>query len=237
VSLALVAFFAVGVVASKEKSLALITFTAMPALDTISNSLYLLQTRFYNPLFFSLVVVFHFTQNWVWVLQMYKLGALLPGYLFAPPTFMTNGTLLWLGRDLGDGPQTFVSCLGWPSCYGKRLSCTYPLHDTLTKLFVYWIVWIGCFFVQLGSALLLVMLYTPIYAFHIPFWTIWALIGVYVNHVKAMAIGKVWNLWFYVWLGIDKARYERVESSCFIDTGIMNSSLFVGMNTHIDTNI
>jgi len=150
---------------------------------------------------------------------------------------MVDGSLLWLGQDRGPGPKTTLrerifSCLGWPTCYGKRISCTFEKHDTLTKLFVYWVVWIGCVFGQVASFFLLLLLYVPYLAFHIPFWTIWALIGVYINHVKAMAIGRVWNAWFRVWLGNDRVRFERVESSCFIDTGIMNSSLFVGMNTH-----
>ena len=180
VSIGLVAFFASGVVASGEKSLALITFTLMPALDTISNTLYLLQTRFYSPLLFALVVTFHFLQNWIFVKRMVEIKALLPGFLLPPPSFLRDGSLLWLGRDVNTKTKTLFSWMGWPTYHGKRLSCTFDKHDTLTKLFVYWVVWISCIFSQFFCVIALLACYVPIYAFHIPFWCIWALIGGFV---------------------------------------------------------
>lgn len=204
-------FFIMGTVISGEKALSLITFTIMPALDTVSNSLYMLQTNFYSPLLFALVVLFHFLPDTVLIYRMREYGALIPGYYIPQPRFLTDGSLWWLG---GEG--------GFPTYFGKKMSCTFERHDTLMKILSFWVVWIVSIGAQIGCIFLYVFRHTPYILIHLPFWGVWMLIGCYCYQIKAMAIGKIWLGWFRVWLNSNK-----MDSDVAIDTDIMNQSIFV----------
>ena len=212
VSVLLALFFIGGAIATGEKAPALIALTIMPALNTISNALYMLETNFYSPTLFALVVLFHFLPDAVLFYRMYTLGVLAPGFHIPRPAVMTDGTLFWLWYDEK----------GYPTQYCKRLSCTFERHDTLMKVMSFWLVWLASVAVQVVCVLVYALLYLPYLALHAPFWCAWILVGCYCYHVKAMAIGKVWSAWFRVWLNSDK-----MESHILVDTDIMNQGIFV----------
>ena len=97
----LVTFYAICLSVSKVRSPALLAFTVFPAMDVISDILYLLQTTFKNKLLFGACILFIILPNFMFMRKMYEIGALIPRFLITLPAFFYNGAFIWLGTKEG----------------------------------------------------------------------------------------------------------------------------------------
>lgn len=206
-------------------------FTILPALDVVSDILYLLQTRFYNVGLMITCIIFIFAPCSIFVHTLYDEEALVPHILLPVPEFLEDNSLLWLSIH-GGQPFYHRSRIEWLS---------YDRLDTIPKLIGYWIIMIGlvasqgiCGAVQYG-------IYSLYMLFHIPFSIIWLVFGFFLHSIKMMCVGQVWTFWFRVWrrrdlmrdidtgkvLRDEKGRTKgRHDSNVTIATDIMNESLF-----------
>ena len=188
------------------RSPALLAFTIFPALDILTDTLYLVQTTFFSPILAYFVAFFIIAPNIVFSIKLYNIGALKPQFLIPLPT----QRFLWLGVDKG-----------FPTAYGARLGISFERHDTLLKLISYWISWALVIALQLACLAVFSMIALPALAVHLPFYIVWLFIGFFLHQTKSLAIGKIWTLWFRVWTGTNK-----YELTALVDTGFMNESLF-----------
>ena len=212
-----VAFYIMSVAAAGVVNPALVAFTIFPAMDVISDILYLLQTTFENQALFFTCIVFIFLPNSIFIFKIYRMGALVPSFLVKLPSIMVDrSTLLWLGEEKG-----------YPLYYGEKLRVSFDRHDSLMKLVSYWIVWVVCIIVQMFTVVFVILLYIPVFAVHIPFWIVWLLLGFYCNQIKAMAIKRVWTVWFQLWTNSNKFD----SKAQLVDTGVMNEAIFAEFMT------
>lgn len=76
---------------------AMVVFSLFPALDVISDLVYLITNNFYRPAFFYLCITFIVLPNVIFLRKLREVGALTPHYVIPQPTFLADNTLLWLG--------------------------------------------------------------------------------------------------------------------------------------------
>jgi len=124
---------------------------------------------------------------------------------------------------LKDGTFFWLSCTkgGSPLYRGGKLWLSLPQHDTLLKVIYFIVLWVLCVVAQILSIACFCVLYAPIVAVHIPLWTVWLLLGAYLLQIKMLSVGRVWTIYFRVWLAND----NRLDSKAIVDTTLMNHAL------------
>lgn len=99
----------------------------------------------------------------------------------------------------------------------ERCSFSYEEHDGIDKLAWYWILWVVLVSLQLAFIVLSIVWY----AIAAAFLTVWLLIGLFLYQMKMLAIGKVWNSWFYSW-----TQSTDFNKEMSLDASVLNESLF-----------
>ena len=195
------------------KSPSLLVFSVLPALDIVSELQYILLTTFYTPAFFIACVIFVVLPSSFFVRRLFAMDAWMPHFFVPLPEFVTDGTLLWLGFRHGH-----------PLYHGEKMkSLSFDRHDTLYKLFSYWLLWVGCIAAQAACLVIYLGLYLPLIAIHAPMWGMWLFLGFYLYQIKMLSVGQVWTHWFRVWRCKDEG---RLDSRALVDTEVMNEALF-----------
>jgi len=92
-------------------SLPLVAFSFFPALDVVSDILYIVNTDFYNVQLFITCFGFLAAPSFLFFRVLYEYKALRPSFLLTVPAFMTNSTMFWLG----------ITSNGYPTYHGTKL--------------------------------------------------------------------------------------------------------------------
>ena len=99
----------------------------------------------------------------------------------------------------------------------KSLSISFDKHDSLPKVFAYYMTWVLVVVGQLAT----IVSYISWVFMMTGFMGLWFAIGLFLFATKVMAIRRVHNWWYHVWTGTDKHDKE-VE----IDVSLLNEALF-----------
>ena len=131
-------------------------------------------------------------------------NAILPCFLIPRPTFMKDGTLLWLSVTQGNHNKPTIIIIsfinintintgGSPLYHGKKLKLSLQEHDTLLKVIYFIVLWALVLVAQIGCLLAYTLLYLPYFAVHLPLWTFWFLFGAYLMQIKMLSVGNTYN--------------------------------------------
>ena len=158
----------------------LIAFSFFPALDVISDILYLVNTSFYNFQLFSACFVFLLAPTFLFIKTLIEYKAVAPTFVIDMPSWISV-SLMWLS----------VTKSGSPLYRGNKLWLSLDEHDTVLKLLYFLVLWICCIIAQLGCLIVLFIIYIPLLALHIPFWLCWIALGAYLMQIKMLSVGKI----------------------------------------------
>ena len=117
-----------------------------------------------------------------------------------------------------------------------KFAASFDKHDSLPKLFMYWLLWGLVLCVQAFYIAAWCFVAGPILMFNSPVLLSWAAIGAFLYQSKCLAIGSTWNVWIRIWHGHSKKRpcpflTEEGKAPYFdpaIDTTLMNESFYAG---------
>ena len=145
--------------------------------------------------------------NMWFVTHLYHEKAMAPrGIYRSYPGWYFSDTILWLGARKG-----------YPTMNDKSLSISFDKHDSLPKVFAYYMTWV---LVVVGH-LATIVSYIAWVLMMTGFMGLWFAAGLFLFATKVMAIRRVHNWWYHVWTGTDKHDKE-VE----IDVSLLNEALF-----------
>ena len=57
-----------------------------------------------------------------------------------------------------------------------------------------------------------------------PFYIFWIIIGIFFFQCKVLAIGTLWNFWFFIWTGTHEHDIDTL-----VDTSLLNEALLIHM--------
>lgn len=117
-----------------------------------------------------------------------------------------------------------------------KFAASFDKHDSLPKLFMYWLLWGLVLCVQAFYIAAWCFVAGPILMFNSPVLLSWAAIGAFLYQSKCLAIGSTWNVWIRIWHGHSKKKpcpflTEEGKAPYFdpaIDTALMNESFYAG---------
>lgn len=199
----------------------------LPMMDAITNLAYIMTQRFYREFLFYLAIVFVFHSTVVFAGKLNRLYA-LP---MSPITYAKK--LLWLGRTtarkeqerkLAKGEITpehmdrnYADNFPVPTIYGY-LFCIVPCnaHENLFLVLWEFVGWIVAIVLQCASVVLI--------AAYPLFIMVWLVVGMVMQVIKVIAVGRVWNVWFQVWTGDESF---SIPSSIIVDTEDFNGSQLI----------
>jgi hypothetical protein len=110
-----------------------------------------------------------------------------------------------------------VSPEGSPLINGQRSSLSYQEHDGIEKLVWFWVLW--ALLASFQAVFLVLCLIW--YSFASVLLLAWLCVGLFLYQTKMLAIGKVWNTWFYTW-SQSTDYYKEIS----LDASVLNESLF-----------
>ncbi len=189
-----------------ENAYIMFMLSFFPILDIVTDMIYILSVTFWNfNLFISAIAFFVFPSS-LFVYKMAKLGA-LPRVKPFILTEILQCELIWLS----------VNSNGYPLINGQRSSLSLNEHDGVDKLLLYWLLW----FLLLVTQLVFIILAAIWYTFGSLFLVVWVFIGMLLFQTKMLAIGKVWNTYFYY-----LTQSDDFSKTVELDASVLNESLF-----------
>ena len=177
-----------------------------PFLDILSDMVYILSIKFWSFELFICAIVFFVVPSFMFVFKLSRMKAYPRLIKFAGLT-ITDGVYLWLS----------VSPDGSPLVNGERLTLSYLEHDGIEKLVWYWVFWI----LLLTAQVVFVALSIVWQFVSIVLAIAWLFTGLFLYQTKMLAIGKVWNTWFYTW-----TQCSDFDKEIGLDASVLNESLF-----------
>ena len=96
-------------------------------------------------------------------------------------------------------------------------SLTHYKHDSLPKVFAYYITWL----LVIGGQLISLVTFAVWICMSTLFMTLWFTLGLFLFATKVMAIRRVHNWWYYVWTGC-----RNHDTEIEIDISLLNEALF-----------
>ena len=166
-----------------------IAFTFLPACNIWMTIIYLMSGLFFDPWLFTACIVFAIAPCAAFLRLLSDYNALMPGIIFAKPRFLRRKELLFLSYGYGF----------YPLFKGKQLKYHFKMHDTLFKLFWYWLSWASILTSQMFALSLWLMASALHFMIHAPLWFLCFISGCYLYQSKAMAVGEVFEIWIRVW--------------------------------------
>lgn len=182
-----------------------------PAVDALTDLVYLMISRFYSLPIFILCVLFFMHPTPMFFYKLYKYRALPYSFRF----------IWWLGysssfssiavdalnpaaspedgnnnSNNNNNATASITHTGdhipYPTILGRRFSLlvSFEQHDNLYVVVLELLTWVMAIVCQ---ALTLVVLPA--------FLVLWLMVGIFLQMTKTIAMANVWNLWFYVWTG------------------------------------
>jgi hypothetical protein len=181
---------------NKNQVVALIIMV-FPALDVLTDLTYILISRFYNVTVFVFCVIFFMHPAPMFLYKLYKYRALPYSiryiwWLGSSSTYSESAAAITTAPD-GDAPAAQQGDhIPFPTILGRRFSLliSFDSHDNLYVVVLEVITWMVAIFAQAATLVLLPM-----------FLVLWLMIGIFLQMTKTIAMGTVWNTWFYVWTG------------------------------------
>lgn len=193
-----------------DNQLVVVIIMGFPALDVLTDLSYLLVSRFYNLALFILCVLcfLHPAPMFCYKLYQYRAWPYSLRYIWWLGSSSSYGANKAAGAAAGavgqDGaaadaasqpasqPAPTGDHIPYPTILGQRFSLivSFEHHDNLYVVVLEAITWIVAIALQ---ALTLVALPA--------FLVFWLLIGIFLQMTKTIAMGTVWNVWFFVWTG------------------------------------
>lgn len=180
---------------------------AFPWLDVLTDLAYILTTNFQNYYLFAASVFVFIVPNYHFV-HLIAQREIMPFFLIPFPLYCCHDSVFWLSSDHGV-----------PLVRNNKLYISFDKHDSLFKVFYYYVLWLVLFVFQF-ICLLFFVLWSII---HIPFWIFWLHVGMLLYQTKVIAIGSVWSAWCLLWTGTRK--FSRPEHE--VDLLILNECLFI----------
>ena len=180
--------------------------TLFPILDIITDLIYILSMKFWNFELFISAICFFILPSLMHLYQLIKLGA-RPTLKEFIMTELLECDLIWLT----------MSRNGFPLVNGQRSSLSFDSHEGADKLFAYWLLWIALIVLQLGFLVMAAMWYVAAFLFVV----VWVSIGLLLFQTKMLAIGKVWNTYFYY-----LTQSSDFDKEIELDATVLNESLF-----------
>jgi hypothetical protein len=168
--------------------------------------IYILSVKFWNIeiLFFTLFFFVVPSSMFVYKLVHMKV---YPRFIKYVGIEIMNDKYIWLT----------VNSDGSPLINAERSTWSYVEHDGLEKLAWFWLLWI----ILVGLQSLFLLLGIVWYAVMTIFLLAWLVVGLFLYQTKMLAIGKVWNYWFYTW-----TQSNEFDKEINLDATVLNESLF-----------
>ncbi len=177
-----------------------------PFLDIVTDMIYILSVKFWNFTLFVCAIIFFVVPSSMFIYKLVRMRA-YPGLIKFYGLNFTNNHYLWLS----------VSVNGFPLINGKRSSLSYEEHDGIEKLAWYWLLW-----VLLISLQIVFLVLSVLWQFiALMFLVVWLVVGLFLYQTKMLAIGIVWNTWFFSW-----TRSNDFDKTINLDASVLNESLF-----------
>ncbi|MEK9698547.1 MAG: hypothetical protein VW270_22435, partial [Candidatus Poseidoniales archaeon] len=186
--------------------LATAVFSFFPALDFISDIVYVLEVGFVSPYLFYAAIVCLFLSGLMFVNELAKLES-YPSFLIPFPGKYLFAKVRWLSHE---GMSPLVE--------GQNVG--FERHDNLPKVFAFIVLWLFL----IGLQVIWFVMYILWIILHCVWWGPWLVFGLILYQLKSMCVKRVYNLWIYGWtLSTDhfKLDYEEYPT----DAGMMNESL------------
>ncbi len=177
-----------------------------PFLDIVSDMIYILSIKFWSFELFICAIVFFVVPSSMFVYKLIKMRA-CPRLIQFVGVEVMQDQYIWLS----------VSPDGSPLINGQRSSLSYEEHDGIEKLVWFWVLW--ALLVAFQVVFLMLCLFW--YCFASVLLLAWLFAGLFLYQTKMLAIGKVWNTWFYTWS--QSTDYHKEIS---LDASVLNESLF-----------
>ena len=211
-----------------------------PALDVLTDLVYLLISRFYNITVFVLCVLFFLHPAPMFCQKLYRYRALPYSiryiwWIGASTSFAARAAIVEKdttnpitgslvggdgsgGSSRGDGvgqvggEDALGDHIPYPTILGRRFSLliSFEHHDNLYVVVLELLTWAVAIALQAFTFLALPA-----------FLVFWFFVGVFLQMTKTIAMGTVWNIWFYVWTGYDL--WQDTEGT--VDTEDLNYGL------------
>lgn len=181
---ALLAILTTAFIFGNDNQLVVLIIMLFPALDAVTDLVYLLVSRFYNVVVFIICVLFFLHPLPMFLHKLYRYRAWPYSLRY----------IWWLGYSSSAAAAGTVQGdhIPYPTCLGRRVAllCSFEHHDSLYAVLLEGLTWVAAVAAQ---ALTLVLL--PL------FLTLWLAVGVFLQMTKTIAMGTMWNVWFQVWTG------------------------------------
>ena len=177
-----------------------------PFLDIVSDMVYILSIKFWSFELFICAIIFFVVPSSMFVYKLIKMRA-YPRLIQFVGVEVMQDQYIWLS----------VSPEGSPLINGQRSSLSYQEHDGIEKLVWFWVLWV--LLVSFQAVFLVLCLIW--YSFASVLLLAWLFAGLFLYQTKMLAIGKVWNTWFYTWT--QSTDYHKEIS---LDASVLNESLF-----------
>ena len=200
------ALFLLGLSCAGENIYIMFALSLFPFLDIVSDMIYILSVKFWNIeiLFFALFFFVVPSSMFVYKLVHMKV---YPRFIKYVGIEIMNDKYIWLT----------VNSDGSPLINAERSTWSYVEHDGLEKLAWFWLLWI----ILVGLQSLFLLLGIVWYAVMTIFLLAWLVVGLFLYQTKMLAIGKVWNYWFYTW-----TQSNEFDKEINLDATVLNESLF-----------
>ncbi len=204
--------FIYGTTFANEYKYACLAAMLFPALDVISDFIYLISNTFFRESVFWLCLAFFVSSNSIFVYELIKTGSRpRDSYVITALQWHKFQFAVFLGHENG-----------FPTVYGKVSQYVFTTNDNILKLVSFYIVWAIYVVIQIAvliAQLVQLFLMAMLTAIFDPFIVFWLLAGFYLFQTKLLSIRPIWNYWFKVWTGTDK-----FDKKNMIDFHLLNES-------------
>ncbi len=177
-----------------------------PFLDIVSDLIYILSVKFWSVEILFFALFFFVVPSSVFVYKLVHMKV-YPRLIKYAGVEIMNDKYIWLT----------VNSDGSPLINGERSTWSYEEHDGLEKLAWFWLLWI----ILVGLQSLFLLLGVVWYVLMAIFLLAWLVVGLFLYQTKMLAIGKVWNYWFYTW-----TQSNEFDKEINLDATVLNESLF-----------
>jgi len=205
--------FVVSVYAARNDRLAYVLMSLLPAMDFISDVIYVTQVRFYNENVFYCGIICLFFSSSVFVKELVDEGA-WPRVFFAFPGSFIFDRVMWLSHD------------SFSPMVEDRIF-DFEQHENLPKVLAFMVLWPTFLILQF----VWVVVYGLWLALHCFVWGPLLVVGLLLFLLKGMCVKRVYVTWLYAWCGNEKCteiseELGKTEMEKFpVDAGMMNEAI------------
>ena len=170
--------------AGRKMSIKIFLNVVFPALDVFSDLAYLLTGVYFSYSIFCLSVVAYSYG------LPYFASHLMQHHVSPCLWIWPLERARWLGSSKSDDPIYFATF------QGQRI-LSLDSHSNIFFVFVEVVIWL----MAIAAQLLTYLLWPLVAGVYLAFLAMWFVLGAYLHMAKVLAIGRVWNLWIFVWRG------------------------------------